>query len=111
MSDATVQLQFVPLEGPTDQWSVPYGTNLREALLKRGHSPYVQLTQKWNCGGNGICATCGVGIKEDPPPVHWHDYLARRFNYPRLSCQITVQKPLRIYQVDKWIWGKVIKKP
>jgi len=81
------------------------GRNLRKELLKNGLSPYVDLTSKLNCGGRGICATCGVFIQEDPKPNHWHDWLARKFSYPRLSCQITLENHLEIEIPKKAIWG------
>lgn len=83
------------------------GANLREVLLAHGISPYASLTQRLNCGGRGLCATCGVWIDEDSPvPEHWHDRLAADFGYPRLSCQITVNTDMTIRLVeDKVIWG------
>ena len=42
---------------------VPQGANLRQALLDACLTPYAPLTQKLNCGGNGLCATCGVWLK------------------------------------------------
>lgn len=86
---------------------VPAGTNLRQALLSAHLSPYTVLTRRANCGGRGICATCGVWIDAgEPAPVHWHDKLAAQFGYPRLSCQITLQHDMTIRLVDdKWVWG------
>jgi ferredoxin len=86
---------------------VPIGTNLREVLLENDYSPYVKLTQKLNCGGRGLCATCGVWVDaNEPAPQHWHDRLAKTFGYPRLSCQITIQEDMTVRILgDKWIWG------
>ena len=85
---------------------VPLGANLRQTLLDAGISPYTRLTRRANCGGRGLCATCGVWIKEVPAPQHWHDKLAHQFGYPRLSCQVTIDRDLTVYLVtDKWIWG------
>ena len=83
------------------------GANLRQTLLDANLSPYTAYTQRLNCGGRGICATCGVWLAKDnaPPPTHWHDKAAARFGYPRLSCQITITADLTIYFVDKQIWG------
>jgi ferredoxin len=68
------------------------GRNLRTLLLDAGLPPYTRLTSRANCDGRGICATCGVRIREGAdPPGHWHDRLAARFGYPRLSCQVTVE--------------------
>ncbi len=86
---------------------VDSGSNLREVLLQNGWTPYTRWTRKANCGGRGICATCGVWIENnEPAPVHWHDQLAFRYGYPRLSCQISLEKDMTIKMVDKIIWGK-----
>jgi ferredoxin len=86
---------------------VEKGVNLREALLYSGASPYVVITKKLNCRGNGICATCGVFIEDkEISPTHWHDKAAKAFGYPRLSCQITVQEDLQVTIPTKQIWGK-----
>lgn len=86
---------------------VPQGANLRQALLDACLTPYAPLTQKLNCGGNGLCATCGVWLEEgEPEPTHWHDRIGQHFGYPRLSCQITVQADMTVRLVtDKVIWG------
>ncbi len=87
--------------------TVPAGANLRRALLDAGLSPYAALTRRANCGGRGLCATCGVRFEAgEPPPVHWHDKLAANFGYPRLSCQITVDRDMTIrILTEKIIWG------
>jgi ferredoxin len=87
--------------------SVPKGANLRQVLLEACLSPYAPITQKLNCGGRGLCATCGVWLEDDKPaPAHWHDHLAQRFGYPRLSCQISVEEEMTVRLVtDKVIWG------
>ncbi|SFR69479.1 2Fe-2S iron-sulfur cluster-binding protein [Halogeometricum limi] len=83
------------------------GTILRDHLLEHDLSPYARLTERANCGGNGVCATCGVRIREgEPAPTHWHDRLAARFGYPRLSCQIRITGPMVVELVDdKRVWG------
>jgi ferredoxin len=82
------------------------GQNLREALMENGLSPYTSLTKSLNCGGRGLCATCGVFIlNADLRADHWHDRLAKQFHYPRLSCQITVDCDLEIEIPSKLIWG------
>jgi ferredoxin len=85
------------------------GDNLRRTLLKHNLSPYTAITQRLNCGGRGLCATCGVWIDSDTDetaPDHWHDALASRFGYPRLSCQITITDDITVRLVeDKLIWG------
>jgi ferredoxin len=87
---------------------VPHGPNLRRVLIDAGLSPYTALTRQLNCGGRGLCATCGVWLEADAPaPQHWHDQLAARFGYPRLSCQITITRDLIVRLVaDKRIWGR-----
>lgn len=86
---------------------VSNGRNLRRALLDAGFSPYTPLTARLNCGGRGICATCGVWIHEpNVRPTHWHDKLAKIYGYPRLSCQIQVESDMTIEMVtEKKIWG------
>ena len=82
------------------------GANLRWVLLKHDLSPYTRWTESANCGGRGLCATCGVRLADPPDPTHWHDRLAARYGYPRLSCQITVDRSLTVYLLpDKTIWG------
>lgn len=86
--------------------SVPRGERLRNALLNSGLSPYGPYTQKLNCQGNGLCATCGIiPLEGVPAPKHWHDKLAAKFDYPRLACQIEVKAPMSIRLIDeKGIW-------
>jgi ferredoxin len=85
---------------------VAHGANLRQALLDAGMSPYARLTKKANCGGRGLCATCGVRIAAAPPPTHWHDRIGNAFGYPRLSCQVQVDGPLTVRLLqEKRIWG------
>lgn len=86
--------------------SVTPGRTLRDVLLEQDFSPYTRLTASANCGGRGLCATCGVRLRNGPPPKHWHDRLAARFGYPRLSCQETVEADLTVELVEnKRIWG------
>lgn len=94
-------------DGQMRQAQAPDGANLRQWLLAQGFSPYTRYTQRLNCGGRGLCATCGVWLDQGaPPPQHWHDQLAQRFGYPRLSCQVTIHGPMTIRQVEKHIWGR-----
>lgn len=87
--------------------TVEAGANLRRTLLAHDLSPYTTLTRWTNCGGRGICATCGVWVeRHEPAPQHWHDKLASRFGYPRLSCQITIDRDMTVRLLDdKLIWG------
>lgn len=91
-----------------DSYEVPAGANLRETMLREGHSPYAPIARKLNCGGRGLCATCGVEILEgEPVPQHWHDKAAKRFRYPRLSCQIALEQDMTVRVMEeKKIWGK-----
>ncbi|MEM6325536.1 MAG: 2Fe-2S iron-sulfur cluster-binding protein [Bacteroidota bacterium] len=82
------------------------GANLRRTLLDAGLSPYTALTSRANCGGRGICATCGVWVHPAPEPTHWHDRLAADWGYPRLSCQIAVERDLTVEIPEKVVWGK-----
>lgn len=106
-----IQLRIFDLHEVEHRLSVEPGTNLRQIMLEKGISPYTRYTRKLNCGGKGICATCGVWIEEGAPaPDHWHDKAAKRFGYPRLSCQITVKEDMVVRLVDKTIWGGPKKK-
>ena len=93
-------------DGAETELSVPVGQTLRDALLEAEHSPYGRLSTHANCGGRGLCATCGVRLVEEITPDHWHDRLAKRCGYPRLSCQVTVDRDMRVKLVDdKLVWG------
>lgn len=86
---------------------VEEGANLRAILLEHDFSPYTKITNQLNCGGRGLCATCGVWVDEDIQPTHWHDKAAKTFGYPRLSCQITVEQNMTVHLLtDKVMWGK-----
>jgi len=97
----------------TERHDVAAGSNLRDTLLRLGHSPYARATRRLNCGGRGLCATCGVDVTEGAPdPVHWHDKAAYKFRYPRLSCQITIEADMTVrILTDKKVWGKRFPKP
>ncbi|MDB2225692.1 2Fe-2S iron-sulfur cluster-binding protein [Halorubrum ezzemoulense] len=97
---------FVVVDGDDRvELAVERGRNLRRVMLDAGLSPYASATRRLNCGGRGICATCGVRVREGPPADQWHDRLADRFGYPRLSCQIAVDRPVTVALVDKRVWG------
>ena len=99
-------LRVTDRDGAVHAVEVASGANLRRALLGAGLSPYVALTSRANCGGRGICATCGVWVQPPPEPTHWHDKMAAAWGYPRLSCQITVRRDLDVEIPDKVVWGK-----
>ncbi len=103
-SDA-VSVVVTAADGERRELAVERGRPLRDALLEAGLSPYTAATERLNCGGRGLCATCGVRLPDGPPPDHPHDRLAARFGYPRLSCQVTVDRPMRVDLVDKVVWG------
>ncbi|MDZ4769927.1 MAG: 2Fe-2S iron-sulfur cluster-binding protein [Chloroflexota bacterium] len=107
MPTSTHYIVTVLIDNETQALSVPAGGNLRRALIGAGISPYAALTKKLNCGGRGICATCGVWFEAgEPAPVHWHDQMAARFGYPRLSCQVTVENDMTVRMItEKVIWG------
>ncbi len=93
-------------DGTTTTLAVDHGTVLRDALREAGISPHSSVGQRVNCGGRGLCATCGVRILDaDPDPDHWHDDLADRFGYPRLSCQLRVSEDLTVRIPEKLVWG------
>jgi ferredoxin len=81
------------------------GSILRDVLLDAGLSPYTRLTERLNCGGRGLCATCGVRLDGGPTPEHWHDSLADRWGYPRLSCQVRLSEDVRVRLAEKVVWG------
>jgi ferredoxin len=82
------------------------GRILRDVLLEYDRSPYTRLTERANCGGRGLCATCGVRLRTGPAPDHWHDRLAERFGYPRLSCQVRVEDGMVVeLDEEKVVWG------
>lgn len=102
-----VQLTVIQ-DNHIEEIAVERGANLRRTLLANGFTPYTDITKNLNCGGRGLCATCGVLIKSgEPEPTHWHDKIGKSWVYPRLSCQITVNEPMTIkIMSDKIIWGK-----
>lgn len=111
MTEETTREESVLLtvvrDGETRQIAVAPGSNLRQVLLAHGLTPYAWATRQLNCGGRGLCATCGVALADAPAPTHWHDRLAARFGYPRLSCQIAVDRPLTVrIMTEKWVWGR-----
>ncbi len=88
--------------------TVNKGENLRQILLENDISPYGTIPDKINCGGRGLCATCGVHIRiGEPSPKHWHDRIGAKFGYPRLSCQVTIDHDMTVrILTEKWIWGR-----
>ena len=108
MSDASRVMLTVIDDKKCHELQVEKGSNLRRVLIDAGFSPYTALTRRLNCGGRGLCATCGVWITDgEPSPDHWHDRVGSQFGYPRLSCQVMVYHPMTVELLsDKWIWGQ-----
>jgi ferredoxin len=96
------------VDDETQLLQVADGANLRQTLLAANLSPYTQITQVLNCGGRGICATCGVWFEAgEPKPENWHDRMAASLGYPRLSCQIKIHSDMTVRLLtDKLVWGK-----
>jgi ferredoxin len=91
-------------DGDTRELSADPDAVLRDVLLDADLSPHSRYAVA-NCGGRGICATCGVRLADPPAPEHWHDDLADRFGYPRLSCQIRVRDGMYVTIPSKRVWG------
>jgi ferredoxin len=87
--------------------AVDRGRVLRDVLLEHGFGVYGSVSQHANCGGRGLCGTCGVRVDPAPEPTHWHDRIANRFGYPRLSCRLTVEEPMTVELLDKYVWGQI----
>ena len=92
-------------DGERRELTATEGAVLREVLLAADLSPHGRYARRANCGGRGLCATCGVRPAEPPDPDHWHDDLADRFGYPRLSCQLRVRDGMAVRLLDKRVWG------
>lgn len=93
-----------------EEWTVDVerGANLRRALTENGFDVYGTVSRYANCGGRGLCGTCGVEIREGAPePTQWHDEAAEDWGYPRLSCQIAVEEPMTVALLDKAVWGQM----
>jgi len=103
-ADTTHTVTVTHPEGET-RLSVPHGAVLRDALLAADLTPHSRAGRRLNCGGRGLCATCGVRVEDPPEPDHWHDDLAARFGYPRLSCQVRVTRDMEVEIPEKLVWG------
>lgn len=109
MDEDTVSVTVSTGEAETTL-SVARGSNLRQVLLDNGFEVYGTVSRVANCGGRGLCGTCGVrldGPDGPPEPTHWHDAVADRWGYPRLSCQVAVDGPLTVDLVEKVVWGQL----
>jgi ferredoxin len=92
-------------EGEAHEIDCEAGAVLRDVLLANDLSPHSRLAVT-NCGGRGLCATCGVRLETPPDAAHWHDRLASRFGYPRLSCQLRVADGMTVRIPEKRVWGR-----
>ncbi|NRB62432.1 MAG: 2Fe-2S iron-sulfur cluster binding domain-containing protein [Saprospiraceae bacterium] len=102
MLEITVYL----IDGSKQKITGKAGQTLRQVLLENDITPYTKMTTQLNCGGRGVCATCGVWIiSGQAKSTHWHDRLADKYSYPRLSCQINLEEDLTVRLPHKWIWG------
>ncbi|ERG94721.1 hypothetical protein [Haloquadratum walsbyi] len=64
MSDNLASVPVIVLHDDTrTKITVNNGTILRDTLRDHGFSPYGHLSETLNCGGNGLCATCGVRVR------------------------------------------------
>ncbi len=108
MTAETVPVRVRTVDGEETTLSVERGTVLRDALLAAGFAVYGSVSTRANCGGRGLCGTCGVRVDPAPEPDHWHDVAAARFGYPRLSCRITVEEPMTVELLEKRVWGQLL---
>ncbi|WP_262179077.1 2Fe-2S iron-sulfur cluster-binding protein [Haloarcula laminariae] len=92
-------------DGERVELTASEGAVLRDVLLDADITPHGRYARGLNCGGRGLCATCGVRLAEPPEADHWHDDLADRFGYPRLSCQLRVRDGMAVRLLDKRVWG------
>jgi ferredoxin len=111
-TDASDTVPVTVVVGETETTvEIARGRTLRDALLERDFPVYGTVSTAANCGGRGLCGTCGVRVDPAPEPTHWHDRAAAKFGYPRLSCCLTVEKPMTVELPDKHVWGQVIPRP
>ncbi|MEM9189833.1 MAG: 2Fe-2S iron-sulfur cluster-binding protein [Myxococcota bacterium] len=94
-------------------FDVEVGERLRDALLRRGHSPHNGQARWLNCKGFGSCGTCAVRLSGAVTPVslgameHW------RLSFPpheparglRLACQVRVDGDLEVEKLSGF-WGQ-----
>ncbi len=103
-----VTIRVVFTSGQSEIIKTNQGETIRDALLVNGINPHGKWAKRLNCGGNGLCATCGIKLLSNPIDAnHLHDKLAHRYGYLRLSCQLTVETDMVILVDDnKSLWGK-----
>lgn len=88
------------------------GDLLRDVLLRAsGYSPYNDITEVANCGGNGLCGTCAVEVSGETSEKGRKE--AARLKLPphnedsglRLSCQTRVYGDVTVTKHDG-LWGQ-----
>jgi ferredoxin len=88
------------------------GAILRDVLRSNGVDVYGSVSRVTNCGGRGLCGTCGVRIEGADgtavPAAGLHDAAAKRWGYLRLSCRIRVTEPMTVELVEKVLWGQLL---
>lgn len=84
MKEEVITLRICDRSGERSQYSVTLGSNLREALMEVGISPYEGKFKKLNCKGMGVCGTCKVIVLENQE------------EWERRSCQIQCFQDLEI---------------
>ncbi len=109
-SPAFQRMPTVTVDGRTVTCAV--GDQLRDVLLGvDGYSPHNDATQVANCGGNGLCGTCAVGV--DGPVDEMGDRERRRLSLPphdaesglRLACRTHVEGDVTVRKHDG-LWGQ-----
>ncbi|MDX5326080.1 MAG: 2Fe-2S iron-sulfur cluster binding domain-containing protein [Bacteroidota bacterium] len=94
---------------------VPFGTNLRRALLQNGLSPYNGKAHHFNCHGLGTCGTCAVEISGNISSKTKMESWRLAFpphkpgNELRLACQVKVTDHL-VVRKHGGFWGHLFRK-
>lgn len=87
------------------------GAVLRDVLRSHGFDVYGSVSRVANCGGRGLCGTCGVRVADadggSVPAAGLHDAAAKRWGYPRLSCRIRITEPMTVEVIEKVVWGQL----
>ena len=104
---ATVILTLIDLEETQRRVEVAWGSNLRQVLLDQDFSPYTRYTARLNCGGRGLCATCGTSrarstlqspASGSPPPPSRPASALRGASTPGSGTQMAQAPHRRAYQ-------------
>lgn len=88
------------------------GENLRKVLIRNKISPHNGSAEWLNCRGLGTCGTCAIKTNENGEAMLTKKERIRLSAPPfcnqskwRLSCQISVDKDLKIIK-GKGFWGE-----